>query len=59
MIEIVETRLENPEIVTCLSVLNLSQCDSQMLTFYGDTDIIKLAEHFGLDPDETVRMDRS
>ena len=37
-----------------MSVLNLSQCDSQMLTFYGDTDIVKLAEHFGLDPDETL-----
>lgn len=56
LVENIEGRLENPELVTRLAALNLTQANKDTLSFYGDMEVCQLAEHFGLDEEETQRQ---
>ena len=52
--EEMESRLENTEVITNLSALNLSQVPHDSFTFHGDHQVSQLAELFNLDEDDTL-----
>ena len=54
--ENIESRLENADIISNLSMLDLSQIDGAEATFHGDAAITSLAAHFGMDEDATVHQ---
>ena len=49
-----EDRLKQPEIVNCLAKLDLTNVERDMITFYGMTEITILAEYFHLDDDSLL-----
>ena len=46
--------MENPGIIAHLSTLNLSLNSEESISYYGDTEIEHLAEHFKLDQEKTL-----
>ena len=49
-----ESHLQNTEIISHLSALNLSQVPPDVTTFHGDHQVTQLAELFNLDVDDTL-----
>ena len=52
--EEMENRLQNYDVISNLSALNLSQVPPDGATFHGDHQVSQLAEMFNLDVDETL-----
>lgn len=54
LVDEIEGRLENSELITALSGLNLTEVPEGHGTFYGDQEVTLLASHLGLPVDQTV-----
>lgn len=54
LLQQLESRLENTEMINNLAALNLSQVSPDTVTFHGDHEVSQLAELFNLDVDETL-----
>ena len=50
----IEDRLENTEVISHLSMLDLSQVNPDTATFHGDAAISYLTAHFNMDEDTTL-----
>ncbi|XP_060598671.1 E3 SUMO-protein ligase KIAA1586-like [Ruditapes philippinarum] len=51
LVDHIERRLDSSDVVDCMSVFNMAD----QSTFYGNDEIMYLAEHFRMDVDETLQ----